>query len=126
MNKGGELRVVGPGFHSRVYAVVRHVPLGHVTTYGQVATLLGAPRAARQVGYAMAGAFRAEEAVPWHRVINAQGGISYRGDLGRGREQRELLEAEGVPFDEHGLVDLSTYRWSFPDYPSPDDPAGAD
>lgn len=126
MDERDEPRVVGPGFHSRVYAVVRLVPAGHVTTYGQVAALLGSPRVARHVGYALAGAFRAEEAVPWHRVINAQGGISHRGDFGRGQEQRELLEAEGVRFDKRGLVDLTTYRWSFPGYGSRDDPVDAD
>ncbi|MDA1061301.1 MAG: MGMT family protein [Chloroflexi bacterium] len=111
MNREDEPRVVGPGWHSRVYAVVRLVPAGSVATYGQIAALLGSPGVARHVGYALAGASRAEEPVPWQRVINARGGISARGDLERGREQRELLEAEGVQFDERGLVDLARYRW---------------
>ena len=120
-----EPRVVGPGFHGRVWALVRRVPPGRVTTYGQIATLLGSPRVARQVGYAMA-AVRPEDDVPWHRVINAQGRISHRDDLGRAERQRQLLEAEGVAFDESGRVDLDTHRWTFPDVTWPDDPLDPD
>lgn len=120
-----EPRVVRPGFHRRVWAWVRKVPPGHVATYGQIATLLGSPRVARHVGYAMA-AVRPEDDVPWHRIINAQGRISHRGDVGRAREQRELLEAEGVVFDERDRVDLERFRWPFPDAAWPDDPIDPD
>lgn len=109
-----ERRVVRPGFHARVFAVVREVPAGYVTTYGQVATLLGSPRVARHVGWALAGAGHADEPVPWHRVINSRGTISHRGDTVRAEEQRRRLEAEGVELDERGRVDLKTYGWSFP------------
>lgn len=104
-----EPRVVTEGFHARVYDVVRAVPAGHVTTYGDVAAALGSPRVARHVGWALA-ALRDED-VPWHRVINAQGTISYRGDVGRGALQRARLEAEGVTFDARGRVELARYRW---------------
>ena len=117
----GERRVVGPGFHERVFAVVRQVPPGYVTTYGQVATLLGSPRVARQVGFAMAGAFRPDDPVPWHRVINAQGAISHRGDVGRAQEQRRLLEADGVEFDARDRIDLKRFRYSFPNFVWPDE-----
>ncbi|HHH31282.1 MAG TPA: cysteine methyltransferase [Polyangiaceae bacterium] len=109
-----ENRVVGPGFHARVYAVVREVPAGYVTTYGHVATLLGSPRVARHVGWALAGVGNAEEPVPWHRVINSRGTISHRGDTVRAEEQRRRLEAEGVVFDARGRVDLKAFGWSFP------------
>ena len=104
-------RVVTPGFHARVYAVVRQVPAGSVTTYGDVAAVLGSPRVARHVGWALA-ALR-EEDVPWHRVINAQGRISHRGDTGRGELQRALLEREGVVFDARDRVDLKRLRWRY-------------
>jgi methylated-DNA-protein-cysteine methyltransferase related protein len=120
-----EPRVVGPGFHGRVWTLVRQVPSGHVATYGQIATLLGSPRVARQVGYAMA-AVRPEHDVPWHRIINAQGRISHRGDFGRAQHQRELLEAEGVVFDETDRIDLARFRWGFSDVPWPDDPIDPD
>ena len=102
-------RVVTPGFHARVYAVVRRVPAGRVTTYGDVAAALGSPRVARHVGWALA-ALR-EPDVPWHRVINATGRISARGDLVRAEEQRRRLEDEGVTFDESGRCDLRRLRW---------------
>lgn len=88
--------------------MVRAVPAGRVTTYGDVATVLGSPRVARHVGWALA-ALRAED-VPWHRVINARGTISFRGDTGRGVLQRVLLEQEGIPFDARGRVDLQVWR----------------
>lgn len=116
-----EPRVVSPGFNARVYAVVRLVPAGFVTTYGQVATLLGSPRVARHVGFALAALSRTDEPVPWHRVINAQGRISHRGDVRRAAQQR-LLEREGVAFDERGRVDLKRFRYSFPGYSWPKDP----
>ena len=109
----GEPRIVSAGFHARVYAVVRQVPAGHVTTYGDVATVLGSPRVARQVGYALAALD--DPGVPWHRVINAQGRISHRGDLVRAELQRRRLEDEGVAFDSGGRVALERHRWRYPD-----------
>ena len=94
-----ERRAVGPGWNARVYAVVRQCPAGFVTTYGQVATLLGSPRVARHVGYALAGLGRTppgEEPVPWHRVINSQGCISHRGDVPRASKQERLLKRESA------------------------------
>lgn len=118
--------MVTPGFNARVYAVVRMVPPGFVTTYGQVATLLGSPRVARHVGFALAALLRTDEPVPWHRVINSQGRISHRGDLHRAQQQRELLEREGVVFDARERVDLSRYRYAFPDYQWPERPVDPD
>ncbi len=103
----GQARVVGPGFHAAVYAVVRTVPVGRVTTYGAVAAALGSPRVARHVGWALA-ALRDED-VPWHRVINAAGRISFKGDTPRAVLQRARLEAEGVPFDASGRIDLRAF-----------------
>lgn len=117
-----EPRVVSPGFNARVHAVVRLVPPGFVTTYGQVATLLGSPRVARHVGFALAALLNPEEPVPWHRVINSQGRISHRGDVLRAQHQRELLEREGVVFDARERVDLSRFRYTFPDYQWPAQP----
>lgn len=102
-------RVVAAGFHARVYAVVRRVPAGRVTTYGDVAAMLGSPRVARHVGWALAAC--REDDVPWQRVINARGTISFRGDTPRAVLQRARLEGEGVVFDARDRVDLKKYRW---------------
>lgn len=97
------------GFRERVIAIVTAVPKGRVVTYGQVALLAGAPRAARQVGGVLHGLKEAER-VPWQRVINAEGRLStYK--VGAGELQRALLESEGVDFDGEGRIDLKLFRW---------------
>ncbi len=97
--------------YERIYAVVRRIPKGRVATYGQVAMLAGLPGRARFVGYALA-ALPAESGVAWQRVVNAQGGISPRGD-GSGVEelQRAILRREGVRFGRAGAVSLSAFQW---------------
>jgi methylated-DNA-protein-cysteine methyltransferase-like protein len=92
-------------FNDQVYALVRCIPYGKVLTYGRVAKLLNVPRGARAVGWALH-ALPAGTDVPWHRVINAQGGISIRGNPQAEQRQRELLEGEDVKFDEAGRVRL--------------------
>jgi methylated-DNA-protein-cysteine methyltransferase related protein len=104
-----------PKFARAVYAVVRHVPRGTVVTYGQVAAILGHPRAARAVGTALARLPRGlAHKVPWQRVINAAGKISYKGDFFRPEVQRRLLEAEGIRFSDGERVNLKKYRWDGP------------
>jgi methylated-DNA-protein-cysteine methyltransferase related protein len=95
-------------FFTRVYAAVRAIPRGRVATYGQVAVLLGVPRGARAVGWALR-ALRGKvaERVPWHRVVGAGGRISLRGGSGP-FEQRRRLEAEGVRF-VRGRIDLGRH-----------------
>jgi methylated-DNA-protein-cysteine methyltransferase related protein len=103
-----------PKFARAVYALVREVPRGKVVTYGQVAAILGHPRAARAVGTALSNLTRPmARVVPWQRVINAAGRISIRGDIMRPDLQRQLLELEGVVFrGDH--VDLKRFRWAGP------------
>ncbi len=100
-------------WNPRVWAVTRLVPAGHVTTYGDVGSVLGSPRFARQVGWALA-ALPAGTDVPWHRVINSKGAISHRGDIERAAEQQDRLAEEGVTFSESGRCDLTALRWTFP------------
>ncbi len=95
--------------YARIYAVVRRIPRGRVATYGQVAALAGLKGRARQVGYALY-ALKSSTAVPWQRVINAQGAISLRPMTG-GLSQRLLLEKEGVRFDTRERVSLRKYGW---------------
>ena len=101
-----------PSFFDQVYAVVRQIPSGKVASYGQIAALLGHPRAARTVGWALAALREQQEQdVPWQRVINAQGRVSIRNLEHAPEEQQMLLEAEGVEFNERGTIDWKRYGW---------------
>ncbi|MGD1994072.1 MAG: MGMT family protein [Anaerolineae bacterium] len=97
--------MTGPLFQ-RVYQLVKQIPAGKVATYGQIAWLVGQPRGARTVGWALR-ALPPGAGVPWHRVVNAQGGIS----IAAREHQRALLEAEGVVFDQSGRIDLDLFGW---------------
>ena len=105
------------GFFARVYALVRRVPRGRVVTYGQVAVMLGVPRGARAVGWAMrALPEELADRVPWHRVVGTGGRISPRRGLGP-EIQRRRLKAEKVAFvgehvdlEVHGLVATASRR----------------
>jgi methylated-DNA-protein-cysteine methyltransferase-like protein len=107
------------GVFARIYAVVRMIPRGQVATYGQIASIVADPQAARTVGWALS-SLSAEAQVPWHRVINAQGRISPRRHPGATDEQRLLLEHEGIILDRHGRIDLETYQWEGLDWPEID------
>jgi methylated-DNA-protein-cysteine methyltransferase-like protein len=96
--------------YQRIYALIHQIPPGHVSSYGQVARLVGCT--ARTVGFALA-ALPSGHDVPWQRVVNSLGKISPRAD-GFGNDlQRYLLEIEGVCFDENGRIDLDDYGWAF-------------
>ena len=96
--------------YQSIYNLVRQVPPGYVTTYGQIAQLVGC--AARTVGFAMA-ALPAGNDVPWQRVINGQGKVSPRTDGEGNILQRDLLEAEGLCFSQKGKLNLEKLRWTF-------------
>lgn len=101
----------GDAQHEAYRRIVTLIPEGRVATYGQIATLAGYPRNARQVGYALARLNG--ENVPWHRVVNVRGSISERGfdPLESMERQRFLLQEEGVIFDRRGRIDLDRFGW---------------
>lgn len=96
--------------YDAIVATVRQIPTGRVATYGQIATLAGLPGRARLVGTAMK-KLPPDSGVPWHRVVNAKGQISLRGDGTSVTEQGLLLSAEGVRFDASGRIPLADFRW---------------
>jgi methylated-DNA-protein-cysteine methyltransferase-like protein len=100
------------GFRERVLALVAQIPEGRVMSYGQIAALSGQPRAARIVGGI---AHYGPTDLPWHRVVNKQGGLAV-GYYGGVEGQRQMLEAEGVVVSEDFKVDIARLSWS-PDAP---------
>ncbi|QRN82769.1 MGMT family protein [Chloroflexota bacterium] len=101
--------------YQQIYAMVRRIPPGRVTTYGRIAALVGGCTA-RMVGYAMAALKRGTAPdVPWQRVINAKGKISVHGDGIGNAMQRDILEQEGVIFEADGRVDFERFGWLGPE-----------
>lgn len=98
------------GFFARVYETVEQIPEGFVATYGQIAKLIGEPRRARYVGYALHSNPR-PGVIPCHRVVFADGRICEGFAFGGAGVQRSLLEGEGVVFRDADHVDLSVSRW---------------
>ncbi len=101
-------------FADKVFAVVRGIPEGKVASYGQVARLIGAPRSARYVGYAL----RANpspgidaDSIPCHRVVFKDGSMATGFAFGGEEVQREMLAAEGVAFDDEGRVIMDECQW---------------
>ncbi|MEK7518970.1 MAG: methylated-DNA--[protein]-cysteine S-methyltransferase [Patescibacteria group bacterium] len=102
-------------FNQRVFAVVRKIPKGRVATYGQIAALIGSPRAAQAVGWALHSLdARPDNSVPWQRVINRLGYISTTCLEHTADEQAFLLQKEGVKVIKQKKmwnVDLEKYLW---------------
>ena len=103
-------------FYEKVYAIVRLIPKGQVTSYGRIAEMLESSGAARQVGYAMSALKnKAKDPdyanIPWQRVVNHVGEISIKGsDHGR-LMQAELLQDEGVEVSEKLKIDMQKFLW---------------
>jgi len=93
----------------RIWQVVASIPPGKVATYGQVAELAGLPRAARLVGNTL-GKLPSGSKLPWFRVLNAKGELSFPRDSSRWRTQRDKLASEGVVLLK-GRLKLRRYRW---------------
>ena len=91
-----------------VYRLVKRIPRGRVTTYGELARALRLSGGARAVGYAMA-ACPSGRGIPWHRVIGAGGRLLIPEPYGA--KQRMLLETEGVALDGF-RIDMNLYGWS--------------
>jgi methylated-DNA-protein-cysteine methyltransferase-like protein len=108
----GECVIMSPmdtklNFNELVYELVAQIPAARVMTYGQIAALCGQPRAARIVGGI---AHYGDEELPWHRVVNKQGGLAGAFPGGRSA-QAQLLEAEGVSVSEKYVVTVDELIW---------------
>jgi methylated-DNA-protein-cysteine methyltransferase-like protein len=103
-------------FFEDVYAVVRRIPRGQVSTYGRVAEMAGRPRAARAAGYALNAlndkrGDLAYADIPWQRVVNSQGRISIVNREHSANHQAELLRGEGVIVSDDLRIDLERFLW---------------
>lgn len=96
--------------YERVWAIISGIPKGCVATYGQVADLAGFPRAPRFTGAALRHV-PDSMSLPWHRVINARGELSFPKGSPAWNKQKARLEREGVTF-VNGRIDLQRYRWA--------------
>ena len=99
-----ETNIMNP-FFKQVYEIVEGIPFGKVVSYGEIARMLGRPRAAREVGWAMR---CCPEHLPWQRVVMADGTVAggVYADI-----RRALLESEGIKFLTDGRVDMDANRW---------------
>ncbi|MDL1889963.1 methylated-DNA--[protein]-cysteine S-methyltransferase [Nitrospirales bacterium NOB] len=97
------------GKQQRIWSTVEKVPRGKVATYGQIARLSKLPRQARLVGYALHALPHGIQ-IPWHRIINSKGRISFPVNSDAFKRQKNLLEKEGVNFVK-GRVDLKVFGW---------------
>jgi methylated-DNA-protein-cysteine methyltransferase-like protein len=103
---------VSSDFQERLYALIRQIPRGEVSTYGDLAILCGIPRGARQVGWAV-NAAPPEEEIPWWRVVNRLGVSNHA----NGPRQAELLRDEGILVGQDGTFAVDRYRWEGPEEP---------
>lgn len=101
-------------FTAKVIELIRAIPEGKVTTYGDIARAADSPRAARQVVRILHTCSKKEN-LPWHRVVNREGKIALKPSEGY-ETQRALLEAEGIRFGLSERISFESYYW---------DPAGA-
>ncbi|MBN2558460.1 MAG: methylated-DNA--[protein]-cysteine S-methyltransferase [Clostridia bacterium] len=98
-------------FYDRIYSIAMMIPKGRVASYGQLAMMAGAAGGARLAGRAMRDA-PAELDIPYHRVVNSNGGIAPDHVFNGKQRQRAMLEAEGVVFRQNGRIDMKIYRWN--------------
>ena len=97
-------------FFERVYAIVRQIPEGKVTSYGAIAKALGTARSARMVGWAMNASHNLED-VPAHRVVNRKGLLSGKQHFDGTNLMQQLLENEGIKVIDNQIVDFDKHFW---------------
>jgi methylated-DNA-protein-cysteine methyltransferase related protein len=101
-------------FTKLVLATIKKIPKGKVATYGQIAKLCGKPQGTRGVVWILHSSSATND-LPWYRVINAKGKISFPEMSEHWIRQKKLLEREGIKFDEGGVIDLKKFLHTFPE-----------
>lgn len=98
-------------FFEQVYAVVRLIPKGRITSYGAIAKYLGTARSSRMVGWAMNGAHTVRPKVPAHRVVNRNGLLTGKHHFGEPERMQELLEKEGLKVKKDQVINFKERFW---------------
>jgi methylated-DNA-protein-cysteine methyltransferase-like protein len=97
-------------FTKKVMQQIHRIPKGKVATYKQIATLAGKPQGSRGVSWILHSCSTTYK-LPWHRVLNSQGRISFDRKSSNFRQQKKRLEAEGVSITADGELDLTRFQW---------------
>jgi methylated-DNA-protein-cysteine methyltransferase-like protein len=97
-------------FFERVYAVVRLVPKGRVTTYGAIANYLGSKKSARMVGWAMNASHRLSD-IPAHRIVNRVGALTGKMHFSSPNRMQELLEEENIKIKNDLILNFKDQFW---------------
>jgi methylated-DNA-protein-cysteine methyltransferase-like protein len=97
-------------FTKKVISLIKKIPKGKVATYGQIAKLAGKPLGARGVVWILHSSSSKQD-LPWHRVINSKGRISFPTMSEHWARQKTLLKKEGVEFGDGESLDLKSYQW---------------
>lgn len=100
-------------FFKKVYALVRLIPEGKVTTYGEIAKALGAPKSSRVVGYAMNNSHQLDD-VPAHRVVNRIGVLTGKHHFSSSDAMQQLLEEEGISIKNDQVENFEQHLWKLP------------
>jgi methylated-DNA-protein-cysteine methyltransferase-like protein len=97
-------------FSAKVIGYIKKIPQGKVATYGQIAKLSGKPQGSRGVAWILNSCSKAYD-LPWHRVLNSKGQISFPSATTSYRKQKSLLVKEGVEFNNKGQIDMAKFQW---------------
>ncbi len=98
-------------FFDKVFLLAKQIPYGKVCTYGHIAKAIGAPRAARMVGWAINKSFSHPEYIPAHRVVNRIGMLSGKNHFPNQNTMQELLESEGIIVENDQIIDFEKHLW---------------
>ncbi len=98
-------------FYEKVYAVVRQIPRGRVTTYGAIASYLGSKGSSRMAGWAMNHAHKADSSIPAHRVVNRLGILTGKHHFGSSTMMQQLLENENIQVINEQVVQFEKLFW---------------
>lgn len=97
-------------FTAKVLKLIQQIPKGKVATYKQIASLAGKPHGARGVAWILHSSSTTHK-LPWHRVLNSQGSISFEPRTFNFKEQKRKLQSEGVHIDANGRLSLEKFQW---------------